>query len=541
MSVRRLPVQAAAPSQRLGRIDHASDDKSGSPGDVKMPIAEAMQLVPRVADGNAIAQLPRVIDRPEIRTKGTLRAGRFRLRPDYETLARDLLLISEAAIILFAAYACNMLFGRYGSLDWHGTADASLVGLAMIAAALSPVMLRGGQVKQPPDSMLSPLRMVGLALRVALLFALLAMLGVLAGLGAELPVTFRVAWAILSLFGLLLGRTLFATHLRVLRRNGLLRERVGIVWSGEEPSLAEKYLRGAIGPGLEVVGIFQDSGDGHTNRATIDDLVELAIQLPIDRVVVVTEQITSDRLEAIMRRLKGLDVDVTLWVAGAAHSNAGIAGSAGLPLIKRPIREWGRVIKAAEDILIALLVLPPALLVMAVIAIAIRVDTRGPVLFRQFRHGWNNSEFQVLKFRTMEWWGTLDGTGAQQTRRNDTRITRVGRFLRRTSLDELPQLFNVLRGEMSLVGPRPHPVAMRTEDRLGHEITPEYSHRHRVKPGLTGLAQINGCRGATETAEQMRRRVAYDNSYIESWSMLLDLKILALTPLRVVLHGGNAF
>ncbi len=118
----------------------------------------------------------------------------------------------------------------------------------------------------------------------------------------------------------------------------------------------------------------------------------------------------------------------------------------------------------------------------AAIAVAIKLDSAGPVIFRQRRHGWNNTEFDMFKFRTMVWTGASAASGAQQARRNDARVTRVGQFLRQSSLDELPQLLNVLRGEMSLVGPRPHPVVMRTEDRLGSDIVAEYSHRHRVKP-----------------------------------------------------------
>jgi lipopolysaccharide/colanic/teichoic acid biosynthesis glycosyltransferase len=137
-------------------------------------------------------------------------------------------------------------------------------------------------------------------------------------------------------------------------------------------------------------------------------------------------------------------------------------------------------------------------------------------------------------------WTPSDSSGLVQASRDDDRIARVGRFLRRTSLDELPQLFNVLKGDMSLVGPRPHAVDMRTENRLGHEIVGEYPHRHRVKPGMTGWAQVNGHRGATHTAEQIRRRVELDLYYAEHWSVLLDLKIL-LKTLGCIIGGKNAF
>jgi polysaccharide biosynthesis protein PslA len=178
---------------------------------------------------------------------------------------------------------------------------------------------------------------------------------------------------------------------------------------------------------------------------------------------------------------------------------------------------------------------------MASIAIAIKIDSPGPAFFRQRRHGLNNTEFEIYKFRTMIWHGDHSATGCHQTQRNDPRVTRVGRFLRRFSLDELPQLLNVLRGEMSLVGPRPHPTVMRTENRANEEIVALYSHRHRVKPGLTGWAQINGYRGATHTADQVMRRVEHDLLYIDKWSIFFDLKILILTPIRMILDSDGAF
>jgi lipopolysaccharide/colanic/teichoic acid biosynthesis glycosyltransferase len=146
----------------------------------------------------------------------------------------------------------------------------------------------------------------------------------------------------------------------------------------------------------------------------------------------------------------------------------------------------------------------------------------------------NGQEFDIFKFRTMRWVANPVGSTLEQTARHDKRVTSVGRFLRATSLDELPQLFNVLRGEMSLVGPRPHAVNMRTEDRLGCEITETYAQRHRVKPGITGWAQINGARGATDTTSQLKRRVELDLHYIENWSLMLDLRILVRTFKEVV-------
>ena len=176
---------------------------------------------------------------------------------------------------------------------------------------------------------------------------------------------------------------------------------------------------------------------------------------------------------------------------------------------------------------------------MGLIALAIRLDSSGPVFFNQRREGWNNRPFTIFKFRSMHWQPGPCGP-LRQTERNDARVTRVGRFLRRTSLDELPQLFNVMRGEMSLVGPRPHAVDMRTEQKLGQDIIAAYAHRHRVKPGMTGWAQVHGLRGATDTAGQLRARVEHDLYYIENWSLMLDLRVLVKTFFQVV-FGKNAF
>jgi lipopolysaccharide/colanic/teichoic acid biosynthesis glycosyltransferase len=176
---------------------------------------------------------------------------------------------------------------------------------------------------------------------------------------------------------------------------------------------------------------------------------------------------------------------------------------------------------------------------MLAVALAIRLDGPGPVLFRQKRHGFNNTEFEVFKFRSMRW-EQRDALGTRQTSRDDNRITKFGAFLRTTSLDELPQLLNVLRGDMSIVGPRPHPIGMRTANRLCEDIVEEYAHRHRVRPGITGLAQVQGFRGATQTAAQLQRRIELDLHYIDNWSIMFDLKIILLTVLAV-LRRENAF
>jgi Undecaprenyl-phosphate glucose phosphotransferase len=328
----------------------------------------------------------------------------------------------------------------------------------------------------------------------------------------------------------------------------MLRDTVAILGAGPLAGrliahLSTQYPGGAAPCPIEMVGLFDDRRErarlaGQTVSGTIDDLMRRAQEGRLDRVIVTLPCSADSRVLAIRDRLQALAIDVLLCPDGAAfdaslHRHEGFAGLPLLTLVKRPLRGWASVAKRLEDIVISLAALIFFGPLMGFIAIAVKLDSQGPVLFRQRRHGLNNREIEVFKFRTMRV-ETTDESGGRQTARGDARITRLGRLLRRSSLDELPQLLNVLKGDMSLVGPRPHPTGMRTQNQLCHEIVSSYAHRHRVKPGLTGWAQINGYRGATTHPEQLARRVELDLFYIENWSLLLDLKILLKTPITLV-------
>jgi exopolysaccharide biosynthesis polyprenyl glycosylphosphotransferase len=175
----------------------------------------------------------------------------------------------------------------------------------------------------------------------------------------------------------------------------------------------------------------------------------------------------------------------------------------------------------------------------ALIVLGVKLSSRGPVVFRQVRYGFNNERFDVFKFRSM-YVELCDPLAEKQVTRNDYRVTPFGAFLRRTSLDELPQLFNVLRGDLSLVGPRPHALSGKAAGMVYEQVVEGYFARHRVRPGITGWAQVNGWRGETDTIEKIEQRVAHDLYYIENWSIWLDIRILILTPVAV-LFGKNAF
>jgi putative colanic acid biosynthesis UDP-glucose lipid carrier transferase len=193
------------------------------------------------------------------------------------------------------------------------------------------------------------------------------------------------------------------------------------------------------------------------------------------------------------------------------------------------------VVKRASDIALSLLILSAISPLLAIIALAVRIESPGPAIFRQRRYGLDGEEILVSKFRTMK--VCEDGPEIRQVSRHDERLTRLGAFLRRTSLDELPQFFNVLQGRMSIVGPRPHAVA---HNELYRKMINGYMMRHKVKPGITGWAQVNGCRGETDTVEKMKRRIDYDLAYMRGWSLALDLYIIVKTAILVV-RDRNAY
>ena len=210
-----------------------------------------------------------------------------------------------------------------------------------------------------------------------------------------------------------------------------------------------------------------------------------------------------------------------------------------LDVFDKPLSDWNALIKSIEDKVIsalALLILSPLMLA---IGLAVRLESKGPALFRQRRFGFNNELIEVLKFRSM-YTEMADARADKLVTKDDPRVTRVGRFIRKTSLDELPQLINVLKGDLSLVGPRPHPERAKADNRLYNDVVEGYFARHRVKPGITGWAQVSGWRGETDTAEKIQRRVEHDLYYIENWSLGFDLYILWRTPFAL-LKAENAY
>jgi Undecaprenyl-phosphate glucose phosphotransferase len=253
----------------------------------------------------------------------------------------------------------------------------------------------------------------------------------------------------------------------------------------------------------------------------------------VDRVVITVPSMAQGRVREIVRRLHVLPNDVSLFLDFQADAAAGAAVSqlASAPLAQvcgAPRDEARAFWKRMQDIVIGAIGFVLALPVMVLVALAVRLDSRGPILFSQRRHGFNNEEIVVWKFRSMRH-DAADATASRQVAYDDERVTRVGRFIRKFSLDELPQILNVLKGDMSLVGPRPHAIGMKTGDEESARLVAEYAHRHRLKPGITGWAAIHGSRGPVHTPADVRRRVELDIEYIERQSFWLDLYIMAMT------------
>jgi Undecaprenyl-phosphate glucose phosphotransferase len=356
-----------------------------------------------------------------------------------------------------------------------------------------------------------------------------------------------------GLIALVGSRRLLFLMVRRWTREGRLTRRTVIVGGGTSGEHIIEALRKQKDSGVKVIGLFDDRGDarssmdcaGERKLGIVDDLVEFGRRTRVDLVIFSLPIAAEERILQMLKKLWVLPVDIRL----AAHSNklqfrprsySYIGNVPVLDVFDRPIADWDVVMKWLFDKLIGGLMLIAALPVMAVIAIAIKLESRGPVLFKQKRYGFNNDLIEVYKFRSM-YADKTDASASKLVTKDDPRVTRVGRFIRKTSLDELPQLFNVvIRGNLSLVGPRPHAINAKAEARLYDEAVDGYFARHRVKPGITGWAQINGWRGETNTHEKIQQRVEHDLYYIENWSVLLDLYILARTPFAL-LKTENAY
>lgn len=372
-------------------------------------------------------------------------------------------------------------------------------------------------------------------------------------MGEEFSRVWLGTWFLIGILALTFLRVVISRLVARWTAAGVLERRAVLVGGGPEAVELIHALRQERANDIRICGVFDDREDsrvpalkeGLPRLGRIDELLEFGRQAEIDMLIVALPMAAEQRLIGLLKTLWVLPVDIRLSARSSKlrfrpRSYSYVGSVPFLDLFDKPIADWDYVVKAAFDRLVGALLLVAMTPLMLAVAAAIKLDSPGPVLFRQKRYGFNNELIEVFKFRSM-YVNQTDANAAKLVTRGDPRITRVGRFIRKTSLDELPQLINVaFGGNLSLVGPRPHAVQAKAADRLYEQVVDGYFARHRVKPGITGWAQVNGWRGETDTQEKLERRVEHDLFYIENWSVPFDLYILALTPIRL-LNTENAY
>ena len=438
----------------------------------------------------------------------------------------NLYVVAEVVGVGLVAFMAARLYWRQG-FDWVPPVLDVLVPSAAVALIVGIVNVRGGRMASAlssgPIFMWSALRAILIAFATIVTALFVLKISDVYSRGMLLSQLVAVAAAILFM------RAIFQKYLRTqLARGALETERVIVIGSlARDGAFLGRLLKAGnrIVSAQTLEGVLQDG----SSTPLVKDLVKTCRSWGVARVVIALPAQHSGIASDIVEGLAETPVTVNVVLPGvqcpvfrsSANSFHGLATA---EIDNRPLNSWDLAVKRIFDIAVsfsALVLLAPLL---TFVAIAIRLDSPGPVLFRQTRHGYGNRAIRVIKFRSMR--VVEDGAAFRQATRNDPRITRIGRFIRRTNLDELPQLFNVLLGEMSIVGPRPHPIAL--NETFADQIK-WFNRRHNIKPGITGWAQVNGYRGETKTLDRMEGRVAHDLWYLENWSFLLDLKIMIVT------------
>lgn len=454
--------------------------------------------------------------------------------------------IADTIIISFTSFAAAMIFVNrfddrvFGYLTVTGLASAAVV---MMLYFLNMYSLHVLSVPRANMTRLFAVFGVLLAIVTSIFFAL--------KVSAEFSRAWLFSWIVAASCAVAVFREYLGRLLQVWAEKGILNREVIILGAGERGRALLKEIENSGIPQIRVIGFFDDRVkrygdviDGLPLLGRVEDLVEYLRDNPAAEILITLPWSASDRIRRITHELRMLPVDVNLIPELLASDlNKVTFGKLGdvpiLQVSRRPIAGWRFVFKSVEDRVLGALLTLIASPLLLVIAIGIKTTSPGPVFFRQLRYGFNNRLIEIYKFRTM-YTHLTDAHAERLTTPDDDRITPFGKFLRRTSLDELPQLLNVVKGDMSLVGPRPHAIKAKAADRPYQEVTDQYAARHRVKPGITGWAQVNGWRGETDTYDKLIKRVEYDLYYIENCSLSMDIKILFMT-LIVCITGRNAY
>ena len=455
----------------------------------------------------------------------------------------DFVLVNLVGIALYLGYVVPLsgFHWEYIAAIFGMTATAVL---CFQAADIYEVQVFRGQLRQ----------MTRMISSWAFVFLLFIGASFFAKLGGEVSRLWLAAFFFAGLAALMAERLFLRALVRGWARDGRLDRRTIVVGSDENGEKLVEALKDQCDSDIEILGVFDDRNDsrafdtcaGSPKLGKVDDIVEFARRTRVDLVLFALPISAETRILEMLKKLWVLPVDIRL----SAHTNklrfrprsySYLGKVPTLDVFEAPITDWDLVMKWLFDHFVGAVILLLATPLMALVALAIKLDSPGPVLFRQKRFGFNNERIDVLKFRSL-YHDQADPLATRVVTRNDTRVTRVGRFIRKTSLDELPQLFNVVfKSNLSLVGPRPHAVQGKLQSRLFDEAVDGYFARHRVKPGITGWAQVNGWRGEVDSEEKIQKRVEFDLYYIENWSVLFDLYILLKTPLALMTKNENAY
>ncbi|MGX8007794.1 undecaprenyl-phosphate glucose phosphotransferase [Mesorhizobium sp. ORM8.1] len=474
-------------------------------------------------------------------------ASQYRRDTMSPIMVSGVLRMVEFALLLLSGLCVYFYFvGFFNYLAWQ-------YPLTMAAASFLAVVLLDVSDCYQISRLMRPFANFGRILAVwAGAFALMALTAFAMKASEDYSRLLFGTWFVVGFVMIFALRLVMSRLIRRWARDGRMERRAVIVGGGKAAEQLIRTVEKQPYNDIRICGIFDDRNDkrsppivaGYPKLGTISELIEFARIARIDMLIVSLPLTAESRVLQLLKKLWVLPVDIRL----SAHSNAlqfrpraySYIGSVPmLDIFDKPINDWDSVAKRAFDIVFSLIGIILFSPVMLATAIAIKLDSKGPVLFKQKRHGFNNEIVEVYKFRSM-YTDRSDPTAKQTVTKNDPRVTRVGRFIRKTSIDELPQFFNSLLGSLSLVGPRPHAIAAQSHNLLYNEVVDGYFARHKVKPGVTGWAQINGWRGEMDTNEKIRMRTEYDLYYIENWSMLFDLRILFLTPIRL-LNTENAY
>jgi polysaccharide biosynthesis protein PslA len=466
------------------------------------------------------------------------RGDKHRISP---SVVVNIVQVTDSLLLLFCGLLARSMLTPLGGLH----SDGSLFLATATAAFVVAVFLSRGNAY-----LLTSLRSLRQQLK-------LLPIPLLAGAGSMMVCLFLMShdglvfrqWPFLWLFSsaimLIASRSYLSRLLHRWTESGKIARRVAVIGAGEFSREFIQRLRSEP-HAYTVVGLYDDRlsripavQEGVRVRGSVGDLLERSREEQIDLIVIALPLTAISRISKILEQIGSAVADICLTTdfVGFRYRSSQISSVGSNPVVlveERPLKDWRAAKKLTFDLVIGCLMLLVVAPLLALIALAIRLDSPGPILFRQPRLGFNNRLFTCYKFRSMHH-GLTDLMGDRQATRGDARVTRIGKWLRALSLDELPQLFNVLRGNMSLVGPRPHPPNTKAEDKLFTEVVAKYAFRHRVKPGITGWAQVNGWRGETKTVEQIENRVACDLAYIENWSLWFDLRIMVLTITREIL------